>query len=403
MTTHPFKETFIDIRDSLHLTRKSLLRSVEFQLFFDIAYIFFLIFIANMFLRISVDFFDKILFHLRVGSAIERIPYLSFINFHAVFVLVGILFFFALFYLIETNAIIIITSSYYRNTPISSLRAFLRSCIKTPYVLMVRIIELRMHFYILIGLYFFWQIILQIFPQTSFLHWGNIGLMIYLIILVTAILFHYTMSTYVICLEKNESPYDFDDQITIHANKKHARSTIAFYILFLLIAIIWVIFFSMIMKGMIFFSHQHPLFVSDILTLFIAGTIMSIFVFLSITKTLRISILTIIYYSERYAQHKTTPIIVPMRSRGQKKLLTMIIILTIVALGMCIITFSVYTKTALLVSHTEDFLHEQHSYSLKNVPRSSDAIANRFFSKDYTTIDIIENTLFTYISLLIKK
>ncbi len=404
MTTKPFKETYDDIRDAIRLTRKSVLRSIEFQLFFDIAYIFFLLFIAHIILRFSVDFFDKVLFYLRVGSTLEHIPYLSFIDFHALFVLTGLLLLLALFYLIETNAVIIITSSYYRNTPISSFRAFLRACIKTPYVLMVRIVELRVHFYYIIGFYFFWQTLLLIFPQTPYIyHWGGIGLIIYFTLIILAILFHYTMSAYVICLENNESPYDFEDSVTIHAQKKRTRSTIAFYALFLLITIIWIILFSLITKGMIIFSHYHPSFIANILTLFIAGTVMSIFVFLSITKTLRVSILTIIYHDERYAQRKITPITMPTPTFTQRRLITYMIILTVIAIGMCVIIFSTYEKTAQLVSHTEDFVLTQKHPSLRNMPRSSDALADRFFSKDYTTIDIIENALFSYIAVLIEK
>lgn len=403
MITTPLQETLDDIHDALQLTRKSLLRSIEFQLFFDIAYIYFLIFIGRILLRFSVDFFDKTLAYLRVGHAVEHIPFLSFIDLHAIFVLLGLFVLLALFYLIETNAVIIITSSYYRNKPISSIRAFLRACIKTPYLLLVRIVELRMHFYILGMLFLLWRALLHLFPSTyNYLQWGGTGLIVYTALLICAILLYYSMSAYVVCLEEKESPYDFDDHITMHARKKRTRSTIMFYILYIMITLIWLIFFSLCTKLLIIFSHSHPHIISDILTLFISGTIMSIFVFLSITKTLRVSILTIIYHDERDAQKMITPIAIPVRIHRPRRMITALVIFTVLMIGMSIISFSTYTKTTLLVSHTEEFLTHQTRPSVHNIPHTSDALADRFFSKDHTTIDIIENTLFSYIALLIK-
>jgi len=345
------KETFV-------LAGKSFYKTIEFQLLFKVFYFSILLFSINLIINTVFDAIDVIVIKLHIGETLQSIPVISLFEFKTIFILLTSLLAIAYIYLIEKNGVVIITSNYYRNDFSSSFKALLLAMLRTPLFILRRLSEMRSFIFIFIVLYITWKL-LELFTIP---HWiettSTITLVAYGTGIFFAILFRYTFNAHITCLEPRESPQAFTAALPPHFIHKRILITILFYIFFILALFFWIVIFYAIIQVLLYFTTTYTEFTSLILSFFIAFTIVSITIFFSLFKTIKVSLMTVLYYKERVRQGNQVDIHTdtkrPLLSKSFS--LAFLTIFVITLFGGAILTTTLQPKI-------EHVIHNAHVYN----------------------------------------
>ncbi len=403
-------ETKGHLKKTLQLTSKTLYKTVEFQLLFKLFYVGIILFLTNFFLSNFFNATDAFIAKIHFDETLQSIPVISLFEFKIIFVLIASLFVLTFVYLTEKNGVIIITSEYYRNNFIGFFKAFFLSMYKTPLFILRRLHEMRFAIFIFIGLYILWKIMMLFTLPSWFTIIFATMLIIYGVGMLLFILFHYTFTAYVTCLEPAEKPIDFNNQMPDKFLRKRFHAVVIFYIIFILAILLWLLFFYGVTQVLLYFSTAYPASISTILPFFIAFTIMSILIVLSLFKTIKVSLMTILYYQERNRQNKNA---ITDANTKQPRLskniyLAFIAIFVIAFVGGIIITSSIKPRTTYVINHAPDYIQQvKKEQTLLNVIRSKDVdipkITQETLTNKKSSLDIIEKVIFTYLAYIIDK
>ncbi len=345
------------IRYTLILTKKSLYKTIEFQLLFKFFYVSVLFFSLNLIINNIFDTTDIIITNLHLNKTLQSIPIISIFEFKTIFTLLASLFIVAYIYLIEKNGVVIITSNYYLNNFSSSFKALLLAIWKTPLFILRRILEMRLFISIFLILYIIWKLLaLFITP-----HWIETGFAIALVIygasIFFAILLRYTFNAHITCLDTTESLTKFNESLPSHFIHKRIIITIIFYIFFIIILLLWILIFYATIKLLIHLLTINPNFISTIIAFFLSFTIVSLIVFFSFFKTLKVSLMTTLYYKERLRQHK--PIAIQTKTNQpllSKNLFLAILTIFIISLiAGAILTTTLQPKIKYIINNTQTY------------------------------------------------
>ncbi|XLQ19680.1 MAG: hypothetical protein ACKUBY_03745 [Candidatus Moraniibacteriota bacterium] len=403
------KETQSHIKETLQLTSKSLYKTIEFQLLFKIFYISIFIFIINFLIGTFLDVIDLLITKMRLGEALKDIPIISLFDFNIIFVLLTSLFIIIYIYLLEKNGVIIITSNYYRNNFISFFKTLLLSIRKTPRFIFRRLYEMRIIILIYVLMYILWKI-LELFSLPELIMTTlSIFLVLYGAGIFFAVLFRYTFTAYTTCLEPDESYQEFNEKMPYKFLRKRTYATSIFYITFFIGALLWLFIFYGITQVLLHLVYSYPEAISIAFAFFIAFTIMSVLIMLSMFKTLKVSLMTILYYEERKRQNKH----IEMKHAQKQPLLSkniymaLITILVIALFGGVFITTTIKTKTDLIITNAQAYIEEVrenntlHEIDIENI--NLQYILKESISNDTSTLETIERVIFTFLAYIIIK
>lgn len=406
-------ETKDDFRKTLVLVRKTLYKTIEFQLLFKIFYISILLFLVNFLMSVFLDALNLFIAKIHIDETIESIPFVSLFDFKTMTILSLSLFVFIYVYLIEKNGVIIITSRYYRNNFTSFFKTFFLAIQKTPRFIMRRIYEMRIVILLFIALYIIWKVLfLFVLPEwiTSLFGWI---LFFYGAWIFFSLLFRYTFTAYTTCLYPKESYTEFNAKLPEKFFRKRTRVNIIFYSIFILVAFLWLIIFSLISQTLLYFLGMYPSMVSTLLAFFISFTIVSILVVLSFMKTFKVSLMTSLYYEERTRQKRK--IITYSKERqpllSKNIYLALAAIFSIIIIAGAFLTTTIKTKTDHVIHNASEYIDQiTENGELSNI-NDIDQIKNMeprelittMLSQETSTISTIEKFVFALLAYLIVK
>lgn len=396
-------------KNTLKLMGKSLYKTVEFQLLFKLLYIGIILFIVHLVIKTLVNIIETLTNKVHLNETIQNIPFLSLIEIKTILALCVSLFIIGYIYLVEKNGVLIITSKYYQNNFISFLKVLLISIQRTPLFIFRRIVEMKISIMSLIGCFIIWKITSSFSSPT----WTTTSLIIILILIGAwiffSIIFRNTFTAYITCLEPNEIPKKFNSKIPKKILKKRLWVSIIFYTIFSLSILIWLFLFLIIIKILIHFSTIYPDFISTAIAFFIAFTIISVLVALSLLKTFKSSLMTLLYYQEHREQKRKITIYPPNKQPflSKKPRVAILVILISVLAGGIIISTSIKSKT-------DKIMHNAQIYIEENKEQSSQAeasekkldlqeIIKESISNKNSPLDAIEDIVFAYFTLILVK
>jgi len=350
-------ETKEHLQETTQLVRKTLYKTIEFQILFKIFYLSILVFVINFLVSVFFDVLDFLNTTTRLDDTIHLT---ALFDFQVITVLSISLFVFMYVYLIEKNGIIIITTEYYRNNFISFFKTFFLSVQKTPQFIFRRFYEMRIIIACFIGIYILWKLLaLLILPKIIIDIFGWI-LIIYGAWIFFSILFRYTFTAYETCLHPKESYIKFNARIPKKFLRKRTHANIVFYTIFILSVFLLIILFSLVAKALLFFSNTYPQMISTLFAFFISFTIISILIVLSFMKTFKVAIMTVLYYKERTRQHKNINTLSttkqPLLSKNLKA--AFISIIAIVIIFGTVLTTTIKTKTDNIINNTSEYIKQ---------------------------------------------
>jgi hypothetical protein len=390
-----------NLRQTMQLVRKSLYKTIEFQLLFKIFYLSFLIFILNLIIGIILDLINLTIRETLLNEVVQKIPLLDFFNVKIIIILSISLFIIVYVYLIEKSGVIIITSKYFQNNYIGFFETLFIALKRTPLFIFRRLKEMRLLILVLIGMYIFWKIL-----GTFALPEWTMSLFAVILILLGAfiffsILFRYTFTAYITCLKPNELPDDFNNKLPKKFLRQKTYVLIIFYSTLLISIIIWLLFFYFTTKILLYLVLIYPSFISFAIAFFVAFTIISILIILSALKTFKTSIMTTLYFDERKRQKKKITIYnnikQPLLSKNIKKAL--LTITMIAFLGGILITTTIKTKTDTIIINTQEYINQakaNNKESFQNIENITlEDILKKSMTKDNSTLNTIENIIFT--------
>ena len=406
-------ETKDDLQKTMTLVRKTLYKTIEFQLLFKIFYISILLFLFNFLISTFLDALNLFIATVQLDKAIDAIPLLSLVDFKIITVLSLSLFAFIYVYLIEKNGVIIITSNYYRNNFISFFKALFLSMQKTPRFISRRIYEMRIVILLFIGLYIMWKVLsLLVLPEWTISLFGWV-LVLYGAWIFFSVLFRYTFTAYTTCLYPKESYAEFNDKLPEKFLRKRTRVNIIFYAIFILVVLLWLIIFSLISQTLFYFLVIYPSMISTLLAFFISFTIVSILVVLSFMKTFKVSLMTVLYYQERNRQKRK---VIKHSKKKQPSLskniyLALTIIFSIIIIAGAFLTTTVKTKTDHVINNASEYIEEitesGEFSNINNIEQIQDMgpreLITTMLSQETSTIGTIEKFVFALLAYLIIK
>lgn len=403
-------ETKGHLKKTMQLVSKTLYKTIEFQLLFKLFYVGIILFLTNFLIRTFFDTTDMLIAKIHFDETLQHIPIISLFEFEIIFALLISLFVITFIYLVEKNGVIIITSKYYCNDYIGFFKTLFLSIRKTPTFIFRRLYKIRLAIFIFIGLYIIWKVIvLFTLPQWLMMTLATI-LIIYGASMFFSILFHYTFTAYITCLEPTENPKNFNDQIPRKFLHKRFYAVVIFYIIFIFTTLLWLLLFYGITQSLFYFSAEYPTSISTILPFFIAFTIISILIVLSLLKTIKVSLMTVLYYEERNRQNKDIVIHTdtkqPRLSRNIYHALLAIFVIAFI--GGAIITSSVKPKTNHVMNNAHDYIEQvKKEQTILTTIQSKDIdipkLAKKTLEKRSSTMDMIEKVIFTYLAYIIDK
>lgn len=406
------QETKENLKQTMALVHSTLYKTIEFQLLFKIFYISIFLFVINFLVGVFLDALNLFITTLQLNEALNSIPIVSLFDFQVITVLSISLFIFMYVYLIEKNGVIIMTSKYYKNNFIGFFKTLLLSVQKTPIFIWRRIKEMRFIVLLFIGLYMMWKILGMFTLPEWIMSTFSWVLIFYGAWLFFSVLFRYTFTAYTTCLYSSESYTKFNAKIPEKFMQKRTRVTIVFYTIFILVAFLWLILFSLISQTLLYFLEIYPDMISTLLAFFISFTIISILIVLSFMKTFKVGIMTILYFEERKRQQ------LPIEKKKKEKqpllskniylsLATLLVITTIFG---ALITTTIKTKTDNVISNANEYIEQvKETQEISNI--STDQIKDMqpkefietILPQDTSAIDTIETFIFTFLAYIIIK
>ncbi len=401
------KKTKEYFKKTLQLTSKTFYKTIEFQLLFKFFYVGIVLFLGNLFVNTILNTTSTFTTKIHFDKTIQYIHIAFLFDFKVIFIFVSSILIFTFIYLTEKNGVIIITSEYYRNNFIGSFKALLISIHKTPIFILRRINEIRFTIYTFIGLYVCWKIMTLFTLPSWFMPTFATILIIYGIIILYLVLFHYTFTAYITCLTSSENPTNFNNQISHKSLRERFHVIIIFYIIFICAILLWSLFFYYATQALLHFSATYPTSISTILPFFISFTIMSILIVLSLFKTIKVSLMTVLYYQERNKQNKdiiiiNKPIKQPLLSQNVHLAFLVILIITIL-ISSTIIISSIKSKTIYIVNNANSYIEQTKKEDvLFNTIQSKNINISKFTEKK-STISIIEEMILTYLAYIVDK
>ena len=203
---------------------------------------------------------------------------------------------------------------------------------------------------------------------------------------------------------------NFNNQIPDKFLRKRFHAVIIFYIFFISAILLWLLFFYGVTQLLLYFSTTYPTFISTILPFFIAFTIMSVLTVLSLFKTIKVSLMTILYYQERNRQNKNIVVHVPTKQPKLSKniYLAFLAIFVIAFIGGLIITSSIKPRTTYIISHASDYIQQvKKEQMLLNIIQTKDIdiskLAQATIKNKRSSLDMIEKIILTYLAYIVDK
>lgn len=356
-------KTQIHFKDAWSLTKKSLFKTIEFQILFKVFYISILLFILQLLFKIFFDATDTFLTHIHLGEATREIPILSLFDLKLIATLIVSLFTIIYISLIEKNGVMIITAEYYKNNYISFFEVLYRSVRKTPQFIFARIKEMRTYIFVFIGSYIIWKICNSLSLSDWFINLFTVLLFLYGTVIILVLLFRYRFTAYIIFLEPTESSATFNKNISKEILKKITYLSIIFYAIFFVTTVLWILIFVITIRTILFFSFFYPSIASTFTTFFVAFTIVSVFIILSALKTFTMSMLTTLYYTERKNQQKKITIHKQKNQPlfSQNLILTVTLITSIALICGILLTSTLKTKINTIINDTQNYITQINS------------------------------------------
>lgn len=406
-------ETKDDFHKTTILVRKTLYKTIEFQLLFKIFYISILLFLVNFLMSVFLDALNLLIAKIQIDEAIDSIPFVSLFDFKVMTVLILSLLAFIYVYLIEKNGIIIITSKYYRNNFTSFFKTLFLSIQKTPRFIARRIYEMRIVILLFIALYIMWKA-LSSFALSEWIAslFGWI-LLFYGTWIFFSVLFRYTFTAYTTCLYPKESYTEFNAKLPEKFLRKRTRVNIVFYTMFILVAFLWLIIFSLISQTLLYFLEANSSMISALLAFFISFTIVSILVVLSFMKTFKVSLMTTLYYEERKQQKRK---IIKYSKEKQPLLskniyLALSVILAIIIISGAFLTTTIKTKTDHVIHNASEYIEQitenGEISNINNIEQIRDMkpreLITTMLSQETSAIGTIEKFVFALLAYLIVR
>jgi hypothetical protein len=229
-----------------------------------------------------------------------------------------------------------------------------------------------------------------------------------------SVLFKYTFTAYITCLHPDESYKDFNNALPAKFLRKRTHVTVVFYTIFIFIAFVLIILFSLIAKTMFYFSGQYPEMISTLFAFFISFTIVTILVVLSFLKTFKVAIMTILYYEERKRQK--LPI---NKLKNQKQPLlskkinyAILTLLTITVIAGAALTTTIKHKTDTLMNNAYEYIEQvkqNNSFTPEDIEQFKNMKPQEFVmtilehETQSNTLDTIEKFVFTFVAYLMIK
>ncbi|PID52584.1 MAG: hypothetical protein CR972_01095 [Candidatus Moraniibacteriota bacterium] len=402
------KKLFYDIRhdfaEALILFRKCLYKTSEFQILFKTIYLSILLFVVNFILSTVFTAINLLIIQVERGETFENIPLTSLFNeVQFIFVLFASLFAILFVYHVEKNGVTIITTEYYRNNFITFFKTFFLSLKKTPLFIARRLKELHIVIYTLIGLYFFRKFLLFVEADTLVIEGFALLTLIFSIIFFFNALFRHSFTSQITCLAPDESANAFNKNIS-HAFlfKKFILSFTFYAILICEILLIITIFYTTIKIFLTILTPDIP-FVSLAISFFIALIIMSIFILLSLFKTYKSCLMTILYYQQRKKQNKTITILSKEKQPLLSKNITLAlsVIICFVLISGTILTTSIKSRTDMIFETASNYAYTQKN-SISDFDNINDISLEKttqnFLSQDSRTLHTIEDIVFAYLN-----
>ncbi|MEN8252550.1 MAG: hypothetical protein ABFQ53_03155, partial [Patescibacteria group bacterium] len=367
-----------------------------------------LIFIFNVLISAILDIVEKIIFKLHLGETLESTPIISLFDIELILVLVLSVFVFVFVFLAEKNGLIIITSEYHKNHFISFFRALRLSIQKTPRLIYRKLREMRLAIFVFVVLYILWKILVVFSIPGFIMNALSIMLVIYGTLLVLAMLFHYTSIAYITCLEPTESYRNFLKNASYDFIHEKTNAFWVFYAIFFTGILLWLVLFYIVIQTLTYFSHLYPTIVSSTVAFFIAFTIISLLITLSILKTVKISLMSIIYFEERKRQGKSVSTETNQKQPLLSKniYLALIAIFTIVFIGGAILTTTIKTKTDTITQNTTAYIEElRENNTLQNTTLEDinlQYVIREVTMNESSALEIIESIIITFFAYIIE-
>ena len=390
-----------DLKEALRLSGKSLYKTSEFQLLFKTIYLSILLFMINFAIAIFSEALETLIAQVNIGETFENIPITSLFNEVKIFIVLTISIFSVLYiYHVEKNGVAIITAEYYRNNFITFFKTLLLSLKKTPLFILRRLRELHIVIFILAGLYLLRKFLLFLEVSDALITGFTALLTIYSVILFLNILFRQSFTSQITCLQPHESYNAFNENVSKKFLHKKIFMLTIFYFVLAFAILLWLIFFYISIQAMLMLATDYTSLISFAIAFFIASTIVSILIILTLLKTFKSSIMTVLYYQQRKQQKKEVNILKkdsqPYLSK--KVPAAVFVLFFIIFIGGTILTASIKTKTDGIITKTTDYIEREHITKIIDVEDISlEEMIKSFLSQDKKTLDTVEQIVFTYL------
>lgn len=351
---------------ALRLMKTTLFVTIIYQIIFKIFYVSVLFFIVKYIITIILSAIDHVISGQLIGTALSHLSIPQLFNIHFIVATIVSLGVIIVVYSIEKNGVIILTAEYNRNNPISLHTTLIRAVQSIPRFVLTRIIEMRAFVITFMSLYILWRVS-DVLLQNDILT-RNIGfaVVLYGILIYMLIFFQITFTAYVVNLNPDISPTDFKDTLPQSMHKTQLRASIIFYIIFTLSVIIAIVFVIFLLQFVIMTMADYPSLSGLVIAFFLSCIIIIIIIILSILKTFKACLMSVLYNHELERRNISTQQ-TPSRAFpyiSQHFFIAIFSLLTIAVIGGSILT-------ATITEETYDILHNAQNYALQNTYNTS--------------------------------
>lgn len=392
--------------DAYTLTKKCLYKGLEFQLLFKTIYLTGFLFILNYATTIllrTVNYLSSTTeSQIPFTAEITRFFDLQLLTTTTTTAVVAIF-----LYLIEKHGLIYITAHYKHDHFVTFFRSLFIGTIRTPKILLIRIREIQPVIYLLFIAYVIWRICLYL-DLFSGIHTGFFATLIALLSILVYILitFKNTFTPYIVSINPKESVRKFNDKTPKTLTQKRLLVIIAHYVFFIITALAWIAGFYLATKALVYTSSYAPEYFSFIVAFFISFTIIAIVLVLSIIKTFKVSLITNLYYAERFRQGKD----VLIQSSPKKKLSTtasfrktVLIIIILLLISSSVLTFSIKQKTDTILYNAESYITSEEFAPIEFNKDSIYELINKTQEDHSSLRDTVSNIVFSFFALSIVE
>ncbi len=397
------KDIITDLRDAWHVSKKSLYKTSEFQILFKTIYVSILLFVMHFITSVVLHAIEMLVIHAKHGEEITAIPLTTLINEAKIASVLAISFFTTLYiYHVEKNGVMIITAEYYRNAYITFFHALFRAMQRTPLFIMRRLKELHVIIYLLIGTYVFRYFLSFTHADPVIISGFTAASSVLTVILFFSTLFRHSFTSHITCLAPDESPDIFNKNITKRFRHKKMILLILFYTTFTCAVALFCGIFYLCVHSFVIIMDLHTPHTSFIFAFFVACTIVSIVIFLSLFKTFKSSMMTILYYQQRKQQRKNITILPdnhpPLLSHNVT--LALCVLITIIMIGGGLLTTSIKLRTDAIILHTTENTQPDDILSHVTPPHdmlTHEELIHQLHSRNAESLHTVEKIVLTYL------